>query len=238
MPRRDLLPILRFISFAYLGACGPDTNEVLLELAPDVVSSLDGTLAIHAIALADRDPVPGEHIAITVDYRDRHGVAHVIAQAEGVSDETGALDVVLDGLMWDGLGTVKAQILSGGAGSPALLRGSEPVEAVASFSVLDRTPPVVMIVPPPASQVRAGNGVSIMVRVTDEIGVSRVFFESSSDSNDSTVVTGGSANTSVAFDLDVPGSAAIGSTITVYALAADLSSNEAAATPIVLTVVP
>ena len=107
--------------------------------------------------------------------------------------------------------------------------------------MLDRTPPTVSITPPPSDTIRIGNDVTVEVHVTDEIGVSQVFFETSGDGfnrDRGTVVASGSTDATVSFDFQVRDSAAVGSTITLYALAADLSGNQAAAEPVTLTVVP
>ncbi|MBA3395325.1 MAG: hypothetical protein H0T89_21935 [Deltaproteobacteria bacterium] len=114
------------------------------------------------------------------------------------------------------------------------------IEASATFAVLDRTAPQVTITPPASTQVRAGADLKILVRVVDEIGISRVLFETAGivTGDDSTVVASGTMDTSLSFDVSVPDNATVGSKITLYALAADLSQNEGAAAPVTLTVVP
>ena len=216
-----LLALLPFV------ACTPDTNDVVIGLAPEVISSIDGTLSVHSIVLADREPIAGEPVDVTVEYTDRNGIPHAIAPASGTTDDKGAFDVTLTGLMWDGTGTVKVAV----PGGP---------EAMATFAVLDRTPPKVTITPPANNQVRVGADVSIDVHVSDEIGTSQVYFEWSGQfaRDRSTVVASGSKDATVRFDFSVPDTTPVGTMITLYALAEDLSGNQAAAQPITITVSP
>lgn len=209
-----------------LTACGADTNAISIELAPAIVSSLDGTLSVSTTAFADREVAEGELVDLTVEYTDRNGVAHAIAPAQGTTDASGAFDAILEGLTFDGTGTVTATIAAVDA------------QASATFAVLDRTPPTVTITPP--TSVTRGNDIRVDIHVTDEIGVSQVFFETDVNGNGNrdrgTVVASGSADTTVTFDFQVNDGVAIGSTITLYALAADLSGNQAAADPVTVTV--
>lgn len=210
--------------------CGADTNAVTVELAPDVISSIDGTLAVHATAFADRVPVPDEAIDLAVVYTDRNGTPHDIAPAQGTTNAAGAFDATLAGLTFDGIGTVTATVTG------------TTITAQATFAVLDRSPPTVAIMPPASTSVRVGNEVTVSVHVTDEIGVSQVYFEASGNGGNgtrerSTVIASGSTDAMVPFDLQVPDTAAIGATITLYALGADLSGNQAAANPVVISVV-
>jgi hypothetical protein len=217
---------LRLLLFVPLVACA-ETNDVVIQLAPEVISSLDGTLSVHTIVLADRSPMAEETVDLAVEYTDRNGMAHPIAPVSGVTDDKGVFDAELTGLTWDGVGTVTATVAGGAA------------EASATFAVLDRTPPVVTITPPTASQVRAQQDITIQVHITDEIGVSQVFFEWSGQNQQgrdrSSVIASGSTDATVSFDLRVPDQ--IGSMVTLYALGADLSGNQAAAPPITVTVV-
>lgn len=232
------------LALLFVTGCTAGTNDVVVNLAPEVISSIDGTLAVHAIVLADRTPAAGENVEISVDYKDRNGTPHAITAVDGVTDESGAVDATLTGLTWDGIGTVKATVLTGAAGSAPMMIGGKPLEAEATFAVLDRTPPVVSIIAPTGNQVHRAADNTIVVHVTDEIGVSQVYFETSGNGGNgngtrerSTVVASGSSDAKVSFDLQVPDTAVLGSTITLYALAADLSNNEAAAAPVVVTVV-
>jgi len=232
-----------FVIGCTLTACGPDTNAISVNLAPEVISSIDGTLSIHAVALADREPAPDERIGIAVEYTDRNGVAHPIDPVDDVTDAAGAADFTLTGFTFDGIGAVTAQVLSGGSGSEPLTTGGVPVETVATFAVLDRTPPKVTIVPPANSQIRAGQDLQVTVHAQDEIGISQVFFETQGSGGNgnnnrdrSTVVASGSTDAMLSFTVSAQDNQ-IGSTITLFSLAADLSGNQAAAASVTLDVV-
>lgn len=215
--------LFAWTAIALTGACATDPNEVLVALAPDIVSSLNGTLAVRTTVLADREPASSEAVQITVDYKDRGGVAHVIAPVSGETDSKGVFEATLTGFTWDGNGTVTVA----GAG----------IEGSASFAVLDRTPPKVTITPPAATQVRRGTDITIKVHVTDEIGVSQVFFGSSDQSRDRSLIASGAGDVTLDFDFQVPDFAP-GAIVTLFALGEDLSGNQGAAQPIMVTVVP
>ena len=215
-----------------LTAC-TDTNDIAVELAPDVISSIDGSLTVRALALADRDPTDQQSITLSVAYTDRNGTAHDIAPFKGTTDDKGLLETTFTGLIWDGSGTLTATLDS-----------NPKVTGTATFAVLDRTPPKVTITPPANNQVRINTDITIAVHVTDEIGVSQVVFETDFSNNGgnnnrdrSSIVTSGSTDTTINFDFRA-NDTQVGATVMVYALAGDLSGNQAAATPIMLTVIP
>lgn len=208
-----------------LAACGADTNAISIELAPDVISSLDGTLALQVTAFADREPAEGETIDITVAYTDRNGTAHNIPGTQGVTNASGTFETVLEGFTFDGTGSVTAAITG------------VAVDASATFAVLDRTPPTAEILPE-STTIQRGNGLGIDVHVTDEIGVSQVFFESTVSGGRSTVIASGATDDTLQFFIGVNDGVPIGTVITIHALAADLSGNQAAAAPVTVTVVP
>jgi len=222
----------RFAWFAYgfLAACTPHANDVEVRLAPDIVSSLDGTLQVSATVLADREPASKEAVTIALDYTDRNGVAHAIAPVDGKTDDKGLFETTITGLAWDGTGTVTATL------------GTSMIDGTATFAVLDRTPPTAAIMAP--AQVHRGD-TTIMVHVQDEIGISQVDFEAdganggggNADRTRSTVVASGSADATVTFDLAISDQVPLGATVTLYALAADLSGNQAAAQPVTVTVI-
>lgn len=221
----------RLSLLALLVACTAETSAVSVHLAPDVISSIDGTLGVHALVLADRTPVEGEAVDVTVEYTDRNGTAHAIAPATGTTDAKGSFDATLTGLTWDGTGTVTVTVPNGGP------------SGTATFAVLDRTPPKLTITPPAASQVQPGNDVTAEVHITDEIGVSQVYFEWAGPQGGfgrdrASVVASGSTDATVRFDFGIPDGVPTGTMLTLYALAADLSGNEAAAQPVTVTVVP
>jgi len=204
----------------------------VVQLAPEVISSIDGTLSVHALALNDRDPISkGKAIDLTVAYTDRNGTAHMIAPISGTTDERGAFDAKFAGLTWDGTGTVTASVLGGKATGEA------------TFAVLDRTPPKLTIIPPANNQVRVNMTTTINVHVTDEIGVSEVFLESSAaggggngNRQRSTIVASGSTDVMVPFDYQF-NDTQVGQMVTLYALGTDLSGNQAAAPSITVMVV-
>jgi len=212
-----------------LAACA-SPDGVLVELSPAVVSSLDGTTTVRALVVADSTPLGDQPVTVTVAYTDRNGVAHDIAPIDGRTDAAGRLEAPLAGLDWDGTGTVTVTATEG-----------DGVAGEATFLVLDRTPPRVEILPP-TTDLRVGPGLplDVLVRVRDEIGVSRVVLEAagSLDRQRSTVTASGAGDTTMTFRFDVPANAAGGPTLTLYALAEDLSGNRGAASAVVLTVDP
>jgi len=218
-----LTRFLGLTALAVSGACTTAPNDVLVSLAPDIVSSLNGTLSVRATVLADREPVAEEPVQLTFEYQDRGGTAHAIAPIDGTTDDKGVFETAVTGLTWDGNGTVTVT----GAG----------VEGTASFAVLDRTPPKVTITPPDPARVQRGRDIQIKVHVTDEIGVSQAYFGSSDRFRDRSLIASGATDVTLDFDFAVPDIAA-GATITLFALAEDLSGNQGAATPITVTVVP
>lgn len=223
MSRMALPRLLGLLGLTVLGACANEPSEIIVALAPDVVSSLDGTLEVRATLLAEREPVVGESLQIAVDYTDRGGATHAISAVTSETDEIGVVEARLTGLTWDGKGTVTVT----GAG----------VTGTASFAVLDRTPPRVTIAPPAATSVQRGTDITVSVHATDEIGISQVFFGSSFRARERSLITSGAGDVTLDFDYSVP-DVAPGTTITLYALAEDLSGNQGAAPPITVTVVP
>lgn len=212
-------------------ACAGDPDTLFIELAPDVISSEDGTVHAAVLAVADGRTRDDSPIRLTVSYTDRNGVDHAIDAVEGKTDEAGRFDAVFEGLIFGGTGTITAEALDD-SGNPV-------AQTEASFTVLDRTPPVVTILPPTSNLV-VGAGLPMEVRldVADELGLSEVLVEAAGDldSQRSTVIASGATDTIVAFDFDIPSNAADGPTITLYAQAKDLSGNIGVAEPVVLNV--
>ena len=217
---------LRLLALVPLVGCAADANDVVVTLQPEVISSQDGTLGVHAIVLGDNAPKESQAVSITVDYQDRNGTPHTVAPFDGKTDKSGAVDASFTGLTWDGTGTVTVQV------------GTKGPSGDATFAVLDRTPPVATIMAP--ATVRINTDTTVNVHVTDEIGISQVWFEVSAiqgtggnggngQRQRSTVVASGSTDAVIPFDLQVPDTATVGQTVTFYALAEDLSGNQAAA---------
>lgn len=212
-------------------ACSSPPDGVLVELNPAVVSSLEGTTAVRALVVADDStPLADQAVTATIAYTDRNGATHDIAPLTGTTDAAGRFEAVITGLDWDGTGTVTVAAT-----------GEADVSGVASFVVLDRTPPQVEILPPTTDlHVGPGLPLDVQVRVRDEIGVSRVVVEAAGelDSQRSTVTASGTTDGTLTFRFDIPDNAAAGPTITLWAMATDLSGNRGAAEAVVLTVDP
>ena len=217
----------------------PKPDAVLIELAPDVVSSEDGSLLARATVVEGNTPLRGRSVRMQIAFTDQLGNVRAVPGITGDTDDTGALEHRFAGLDWAGAGTITAEVLDGD-GEP-YTRGDVPVASTATFSVVDLTPPEVTIVPPTESLPVGRNlPLDIEVDFTDLMGVSRVTIQAVGEMNStqSRIVASGSSSGSVVFEFDVPGAAVPGPTITLYALAEDLSGNIAAAAPLVLTVDP
>ena len=213
---------------ALCAACTGDPDTVQVELSPSLISSIDGTTHVMAIVAAGTTPLDGEPVRITVDYTDRNGTAHPIDPIDAKTDSRRVVDATLSGLTWDGIGTV------------TVTTGNE-VASSTTFTVLDRTPPKIEILPPTTDKhVGPGLPLDVQVRVTDEIGVSEVYLDATGgiDTNRRTVVSSGAQDTTITFRMNVNANAQAGPTIQLYALASDLSGNYASATAMTLTVDP
>ena len=217
------------VPIAALAACAGSPNTVEVQLAPAVISSLDGTTVVSAIVAADTTPLEDLAVHMTIDYTDRNGTPHAIAPVDGRTDQRGVFTSTIAGLDWDGTGLVTVTHDAASTGT-------------ASFSVLDRTPPKIEILPPTTDRhVGPGLPLDIQVHVSDEIGVSSVILDASGDINirrRTTLLANGSLDTTLTFRVFVDPGAAAGPTIKLYALASDLSGNLAAATPMELIVDP
>lgn len=232
-------------AFLLLAGCdqklpGAKPDAVRITLSPDVVSSQDGTMRITATALEANTPLRDFTMKIAIDYTDRNGVPRLVAGTSGLTTRSGSLEFVAQGLSWEGAGTVTAQAFDR-KGTPILDRDGAPVESTATFSVLDLSPPTVTI-DPPTLDLKVGPSLpfDVPIHVTDEIGVSQVYVQLTGEMNSqgSRIVASGTTDGTVTFDFTVPNGALPGPTITIYAMAADLSGNLSAATPITLTVDP
>ncbi|MCA9676321.1 MAG: hypothetical protein H6708_10175 [Kofleriaceae bacterium] len=225
---------------ATIYGCGdPAPDGVLVELSPDLISSIDGTTTVRAMVIEERTPLENQPVRVSVAYTDRNGVEHAVDPVDGTTDVRGAFEATIEGLTWEGTGTVTAEVLDA-SGQPVAIDGVG-VAGAATFAVIDRTPPQVEILPPTTDlHVGPGLPIDVQVRVQDEIGVAEIFFEADGEASRqrSTVVASGSTDATVTFRVDVPNDANPGPTITLYALASDLSGNQAAAEPVVLIVDP
>ena len=233
-----------FASLAMLSGCERSlpkakADAVLIELAPDVVSSEDGSLHVRATVVSGGTTLRGWTVRLQVVFEDQLGRVRAAPGLTAETDRTGAVEHVFAGLIWAGAGTVTAEVLDGD-GEP-YLRGGEPVASEATFAVIDLSPPTAVILPP-SVDLKVGPNLpfDLIVQFTDEIGVSRVTAQAVGElqDQDTQIVASGSTNGSVTFEFDVPGGAISGPTITLYALVEDLSGNITAADPIILTVDP
>ena len=210
----------------FVAACSSDPTAIDVELAPSIISSLDGTLGVAVLVHDDASPLDDQPVRITVDYTDRNGVAHAIDRVDGTTDTRGRFEASLVGFEWDGIGTVTVETAA-------------DVRATATFTVLDRTPPRVEILPPTTDKkVGPGLPLDVQVRVTDEIGVSEVVFDGDTLANGSrsTIVASGTQMTTLTFRTAVELNAT--STIQLNAIAYDLSGNVGVASAMTLTVDP
>ncbi len=210
-------------------ACAGPPNTIEVALAPAVISSLDGRTTVTALVADDTTPLTDTSVQITIDYTDRNGTPHAIDPIAGSTNDRGVFTATVDGLAWDGTGTI------------TVTAGGEAGEAV--FAVLDRTPPKVTILPP-TTDLRVGPGlpIDIQVHVTDEIGVGQVILDATggfgNNGGRSSTLVSGTQDGTATFRIDIPNGAQPGPTLKLYALATDLSGNSAAAMPITLTVDP
>ena len=214
-----------------LGACTGSPNTVEVALAPAVVSSLDGRITVSALVADDAIPISDTAVNVRIDYTDRNGTPHPLDPIDGRTNERGVFTTTLEGLIWDGTGTVTVE-----AGD---------LSGEATFGVLDRTPPKVTILSPTTdNRVGAGLPVDIRLHVTDEIGVGQLILDTTEFGNGnggvrrSSTLVSGTQDGTVTFRIDVPPGAAPGPNLVLYALATDLSGNSAAAMPLTLTIDP
>ena len=227
-----------------VGCSAPTPDRVQLTLAPDVISSESGTLAASAKVLDGDRGLDGWTVKLHVDYADRNDAAHAVDDASNVSDTTGLVAGSFQGLKWEGAGTVTAAVFDK-QGNAALDAKKNPITTQATFSVLDETPPAVMITSPAsgATVSRANGSMNVGIAATDEIGVSQVYVQVATangntnlDRTRSTIATG-STTAQGSFGFDV-GNVNAGTTVTIYAMAADMTGNLGVAAPITITVGP
>jgi hypothetical protein len=218
---------MRRLAFVLLAGCAGSPNTVEIALAPSLISSLDGSTTVTALVATDTTPLDGVHVKLSVDYTDRNGTAHPIDPVEGTTDARGVFSQKITGLTWDGFGTVTVAY-------------SDKVSASSAFTVLDRTPPKVKILPPTTdNHVGPGLPLDVQVQVSDEIGVSNVTLDSTLgiQGTRSTVVASGAQMSTLTFRLQIPQNPGV-TTFDLHALASDLSGNIAVADAVTLTIDP
>jgi hypothetical protein len=231
---------LYFAALALFLGCG-GTDRVELNLSPDVVSSQSQSLVAKATVFTGSSGIP---VLMHVDYTDRNGAPHAITDVTAKTNSAGEVETTFTGFTWEGIGTVTASVLDD-KGAPLLDSNKAPITSKATFSVLDLSPPVVSITAPTAGATVGSasqqnqQDFTVTVLATDEIGVSEVFFQavSGTGANLNLNRTGsrivGSGSTSISTDFLVGqgggggfgGNLQAGATITLTAMASDLSGN-------------
>lgn len=215
------------VALAALSACA-DPDRVIVQLSPEVISSLTATTDVAALVTGvNGAPLADSSVTLTVSYFDRNGIEHDVPEVKGTTNARGLFETKLEELRWDGAGTVTV--------------AADGVIGTTTFSVLDRTPPKIEILAPTSDRkVGAGLPLDVRIKVSDEIGVSRVTLDATGgvSGTRSTVVSDAAVDTTITFRMSVPAGATPGPTIKLYAIAEDLSGNLAAATSMELTVDP
>ncbi|MGZ3426731.1 MAG: hypothetical protein ACXVCV_08795 [Polyangia bacterium] len=212
-----------------------------LTLAPDVIGSGSGALAAVATVLNGNTELKGWTVKLHVDYADRNAAMHAIDDATDKSDGTGRVESAFTGLKWEGAGTLTASVLDA-AGNPALDDKKQAVTAQATFSVLDESPPTLTITSPASgASIPRGNGLNVTVTSNDEIGVSQIYVQVATangntnlDRTRTTIATGATSVTGQ-FGFDT-GTLQTATSVTIYAMSADMSNNLGVATPITVNV--
>ncbi len=228
-------------SLGVIGCGAPSPDRVNVALAPDVISSESGVLAVQAKVLDADTELKGWTVKLHADYTDRNGMMHALDDASDVSDDTGLVKGSFSGLKWEGAGTVTASVLDK-AGNPALDTKKMPITAQGTFSVLDETPPVVMITSPASgATVAQGTQLDIAVTATDEIGVSQIYVQVATANGNTNLdrsrntIASGATTAMGTFQFDT-GNVQTATTVTIYAMAADMSNNLGVAMPITVKV--
>ena len=229
-----------FASLGVIGCGAPPPDRVTVALAPDVISSESGALAAQAKVLNGNTELSGWTVKLHTDYIDRNNMMHAVDDASNKSDATGLVQGAFNGLKWEGAGTVTASVLDA-SGNPALdSKTKMPITAEATFSVVDESPPVVTITSPAnGAVVKLGTNLDIQISATDEIGVSQIYVQAATtngntqlDRTRSTIATG-STTASGTFGFDT-GNLQTATSVTIYAMAADMSNNLGVAMPVTI----
>lgn len=243
--------LLAVMGIALAAGCSdppPTPDHVSLTLAPAIVSSQSGSLVAEATVVDGLQLLEGWSVLLHVDYSDRNGIAHMVSDVTAKSDNIGGVSATFKGLGWEGPGTITASVLDA-KGMPALDPKKNPVTTSETFSVLDESPPTVMITAPamnaviPRDMTRNGSApFTVTVAATDEIGVSQIFVQvvtangnTNLDRTRSTIVASGTTNTTASFGFDGRDTQQ-NTTATIYAMAADMTGNLAVSTPITISI--
>ena len=217
--------------------CGPKPDRVELALAPDLISSEIGVISARATVFANKDTVSDYKVEFDVAYKDRSGTAINIPAVTDTGNAAGEASASFSGLMFEGSGTVTAKVMDM-QGMAVVDDMSNPIQAAATFGVLDQSPPKVTITSPVnGAHLAMNTPYTITVHATDEIGISQVFTQTTrmnGGNGGSNRITSGAADVTISVDTDTGGNGT--NTITIYAMAADLSGNLGIAAPIVINV--
>ena len=227
-------------SLGVIGCGAPPPDRVTVALAPDVISSESGALAAQAKVLNGDTELKGWTVKLHTDYIDRNNMMHAVDDASNKSDDTGLVAGAFSGLKWEGAGTVTASVLDA-SGNPALdSKTKMPITAEATFSVVDESPPVVMITSPAnGAVVKLGTNLDIQISATDEIGVSQIYVQAATSNGNTqldrtrTTIATGSTTVSGSFGFDT-GNLQTAQSVTIYAMAADMSNNLGVAMPVTI----
>ncbi len=233
-------------SLLFVG-CGGSPDRVEISVTPDVVSSQSGTLTAKATVYggtaAASSNIP---VLLHVDYTDRNGTAHSVPDQTAKTNDAGEVEVDFTGLTFEGVGTITASALDD-KGQPLVDSAKQPITTKGTFSVLDLSPPVVTITSPaPNSTVSNQQQFTVTVAAADEIGVSETFFQAISGQNGnlklnrtgSRINGSGSTSVTIQYQVDTQQNLNVGDTITLTAMATDLSGNIGVAPAVNVTVGP
>ncbi len=232
-------------SLLFVG-CGGAPDRVEISVTPDVVSSQSGTLTAKATVFGGAAGVSAIPVLLHVDYIDRNGTAHPVQDMTAKTNEVGEVEVDFTGLTFEGVGTITASALDD-KGQPLVDSAKQPITTKGTFSVLDLSPPVVTITNPAAnSTVSNQQQFTVTVAAADEIGVSETFFQAVSGQNGnlklnrtgSRINGSGSTSVTIQYQVDTQQNLNVGDTITLTAMATDLSGNIGVAPAVNVTVGP
>ena len=80
------------VSLWLLAGCTGDADNIELKLAPDLISSLDGTTTLTALVAAGTTPLSDQDVKVSIVYTDRNGTPHDIAPITGKTEAQRRVD--------------------------------------------------------------------------------------------------------------------------------------------------
>lgn len=167
----------------------------------------------------------GQPLRLTLKCVDRYGTQQPDQLVSGETGPSGVFQADFQGLPLQGKGLVTAEVL-----------GVDPaITTSASFLLFDVKAPTVAI---QATPVGPGLPTEVRVSFSDEIGISSVTLQATGalDGTFSRVLAAGTKQGSLTFSFDIPLTVSNGDTLTLYALATDLSGNMTTAVPVTVPV--